>query len=422
MIKKIFILIFFICNLVLAQHNLDYFINNALENSPHLKAYHNLNLINNLQSNLDEAENSALKVDLTGNYLFAPYFNNNGKIISTNPDPQAIGYDAGITNGGLYSAQINFQKNIFNGGVLDALKQQRLTLTKSYENSSDEEKHALKKEVTDTYLNTLQEQYFFNQSQEIVNNLVDQLSITGKLVQNGFAKAQDYLILKVELKSQQIDLNEIRQNYKSGLMQLYSLCGIKDTQVVKLDSVDLAQNGTKSGRSNFLTKFYLDSLSTANQQQIYETKYLPQVDLFFNTGLNAVEVNNIQRKFGISAGINFSLPILDGGQKDITRQQSIIEEKTLGDYKNFMARDVLLQRKNTLERISSLKNNLNDLEEQLKDYNNLLDISKKQLREGNLSMVDYLTLLRNYIDLQRKRITTMISYQLEINNYNYWNW
>jgi len=422
MIKKIFILIFFICNLVLAQHNLDYFINNALENSPHLKAYHNLNLINNLQSNLDEAENSALKVDLTGNYLFAPYFNNNGKIISTNPDPQAIGYDAGITNGGLYSAQINFQKNIFNGGVLDALKQQRLTLSKSYENISGEEKHALKKEVTDTYLNTLQDQYFFNQSQEIVNNLVDQLSITGKLVQNGFAKAQDYLILKVELKSQKIDLNESRQNYKSGLMQLYSLCGIKDTQVVKLDSVNLAQNGTKSGRSNFLTKFYLDSLSTANQQQIYETKYLPQVDLFFNTGLNAVEVNNIQRKFGISAGINFSLPILDGGQKDITRQQSIIEEKTLGDYKNFMAQDVFLQRKNTLERISSLKNNLNDLEEQLKDYNNLLDISKKQLREGNLSMIEYLTLLRNYIDLQRKHITTMISYQLEINNYNYWNW
>jgi outer membrane protein TolC len=146
------------------------------------------------------------------------------------------------------------------------------------------------------------------------------------------------------------------------------------------------------------------------------------VDLFFNTGLNAVEVNNIQRKFGISAGINFSLPILDGGQKDITRQQSIIEEKTLGDYKNFMAQDVFLQRKNTLERISSLKNNLNDLEEQLKDYNNLLDISKKQLREGNLSMIEYLTLLRNYIDLQRKHITTMISYQLEINNYNYWNW
>ena len=102
MIKRICFIIICSANLLFAQYNLDYFVNKALINSPVLKDYQNLGQINNLQSQLDEAENSAFKVSLTADYLFAPYFNNNGKILSTNPDPKAIGYDVGITNGGLY--------------------------------------------------------------------------------------------------------------------------------------------------------------------------------------------------------------------------------------------------------------------------------------------------------------------------------
>jgi outer membrane protein TolC len=422
MIRKIILLVTFSYCFVYGQYNLDYFVNKAFNNSPALKDYQNLGQINNLQSKLDEAENSAIQVSLTANYLFAPYFNNNGKLLSTNPDPNAIGYDASITNGGLYSTQINFEKNIFNGGLMNALQLQRANLNKSYENRSDEEKHALKKAVTDQYLSALHGQLLFGLSTDIVNNLKDQLSITGKQVQNGYAKAQDYLLLKVEFTTQQINLNEAHQNYKNSLMQLYALCGIKDTTIVRIDSVDLMQNEVREGSSNFLTKYYLDSLSTAYQQDLFETKYHPQIGLFFNAGLNAVELDNIQRKFGISAGINFSLPLLDGGQKDITRQQSTIAERTLGDYKSYLSHNIFIQRKNTNEKISTLKSNLKEMESQLKDYNNLINISRNQLQQGNMSMVDYLTLLRNYFDLEQKHITTLISYQMEINNYNYWNW
>jgi outer membrane protein TolC len=422
MIRKIILLVTFSYCFVYGQYNLDYFVNKAFSNSQVLKDYQNLGQINNLQFQFDEAQNSAFQISLTANYLFAPYFNNNGKLLSTNPDPNAIGYDASITNGGLYSTQINFEKNIFNGGLMNALKLQRSTLNKSYENRSVEEKHVLKKDITDQYLSALQNQLLLGLSTDIVNNLKDQLSITGKQVQNGYAKAQDYLLLKVEFTTQQINLNEARQNYKNSLMQLNALCGIKDTSIVRIDSVNLMQNELREGSSNFLRKYFLDSLSTAYQQDLFETKYQPQVDLFFNAGLNAVELDNIQRKLGISAGINFSLPLLDGGQRDITRQQNTIAERTLGDYKNYLSRNIFIQRKNTTEKISTLKNNLTKMESQLKDYNNLLDISRNQLEEGNMSMIDYLSLFRNYFDLEKKHITTLINYQMEINNYNYWNW
>jgi outer membrane protein TolC len=374
-----------------------------------------------LQNKLDEAQNSAFQVYVTSDYLFAPYFNNNGHLISTNPDPNAIGYDVGITNGGEYSALLNVDKNIFNGPLLDALNEQRTILGKNYENQLSTEKHNLKKNVTDQYLNTLQNFRFYNLSRDIVDNLQNQLKLTGNLVQKGIAKVQDYLLLKVETRSQEINLNQTWQNYRNGLLQLYSICGIRDTQTVKIDSVNLNLNITPDS-SLFLRQFYLDSLTTAAQQNLFETKYYPQVKLFFNTGLNAVEIDNIQRRFGLSAGINLSLPIFDGGQKDITRQQSIIAQKITHDFKNYAAKNIFIQRKDAEIRISSLKKNLEDFRNQVEDYKKVLNLSLEQLEKGNLSMIEYLTELRNYIDLQKNYISTEINYQLEISNFNYWNW
>jgi outer membrane protein TolC len=421
MIRKTLLLISFICNISFAQYNLNYFINKAVDNSPVINNYNNLGLINNLQKQLDEAQNSSFQLSLTSNYLFAPFFNDNGHYVSTNPDPNAIGYDAAITNGGLYSAQINLEKNIFNGGMLNALNEQNLILGKDYKNKTEEEKHTLKKQVTDQYFNSLRYLLLYHLSKQVENNMNEQLTITGNLVKNGYAKAQDYLLLKVEMKTDIINTDQAWQNYKSSLAQLYSLCGIVDTQTVTIDSIGLEYQSF-AGRSKFLNQYRLDSLTAESQQKVFETKYDPQIQLFVNAGLNAVELNDLQRKFGMSAGVNFSLPILDGGQKGITEQQTLIAEKSLADYKNYSQKNITIQRQDAGERISSLKKNLADYKAQIDDYNNLLNLSEKQLQQGSMTMIDYLSLLRNYIDMKKNYISTVIDYQLEINNYNYWNW
>ncbi len=358
MFKTLFLLFCF-SRLLFSQYNLDYFITKALDNSPQIKNYNNLFLINNLQKKLDEAQNSAFQVYVTGDYLFAPYFNNNGHLVSTNPDPKAIGYDVGITNGGLYSALINVDKNIFNGPLLDALNDQRTIQGKSYENQLNTEKHNFKKSVTDQYLITLQNLELYRLSKEIDGNLENQLKLTADLVQKGIAKVQDYLLLKIETKSQRINLNQTWQNYKNGVFQLYSICGIRDTETVIIDAVNL-NLVLQPDSSKFLRQYYLDSLNTAAQQNVFETKYLPQIKLFFNTGLNAVEIDNIQRRFGLSAGISLSVPILDGGQKDITRQQSLIAEKITGDFKEYAVKNIFTQRRDAENRVKSFKKNLDD--------------------------------------------------------------
>jgi len=404
-----------------AQTKLDYYIGKALENDATLNQLKNQIPITKLQNELDKAQNSAFQISLTGDYLFAPFFNNSNGLVTTTPDPKAIGYDVGITNGGLYSAQVNVQRNLFNGNLIDALKSKNELADKNILNEIKLEEHNLRKVLTDQYLACLQNLSLYDLAKEQSENLQTQVAMTGRLVEQGFVKAQDFLLLKIELKNQQSTVTETWRNYKSGLMQLNSLCGLQDTGSVLLESVNLEVT-TQVAQSHFSTKYSLDSLALQNQQELFETTYQPKVNLFFNTGLNAVELNNMQRKFGLSAGVNFSLPLFDGNQKDITRQQNDIYGKTIRQNRNYFEKNLFLQRQNGLEKINSLKTTLSNLQDQIKDYDQVIILAKTEVEQGSQTMIEYLTLLKNYLELKKNKIATEINYQLEINNYNYWNW
>jgi outer membrane protein TolC len=81
-----------------------------------------------------------------------------------------------------------------------------------------------------------------------------------------------------------------------------------------------------------------------------------------------------------------------------------------------------MQRQDLRTRIESLQQNIRALTEQISDYDKLLKLSEKQLQQGNVSMIDHLILLRNFMEIRKSKIETEINCQLEINNYNYWNW
>ncbi|MGB9772266.1 MAG: TolC family protein [Candidatus Kapaibacteriota bacterium] len=418
------IIIFFLsllCNKSFAQRNLEFYLNTAYQNNPAINEQQNLIRINNLQRGLDYAQNSGFNMYLSANYLFVPYFNNSGGIITTNPDANAIGYDIGLTNGGLYSAQFNIEKNIFNGALKDALSNQRTITENKIKNDIELLKRELHKQVTDQYLQTYLSYQLYKMTNELTYYLNDQLKILGELVESGMAKQSEYLLLSVEIENQKIAANDYLSQFKSNLYDLNSLCGIKDSSDVELDSVSLELKNTRT-YSELFKIFELDSLATESQQQLFETKYQPQVSLFFNTGLNAVELNNIQRKLGLSAGLNFSLPIFDGNQRSITRQQTKVSIETINNYKTNFAILLDNQKNSALKKIESLKNNLTNLFRQIESYNTVIKISERELRQGQLSMIEYLTILKNFADLNKNKITTEINYQIEINNYNYWNY
>jgi len=421
MLRQILLFVLITTKLAVGQYNLDYFTSRAIENSPLLKEYKNLQTVNQIQKKINSSQNSSFQVSLTGNYLFTPYFNNHGDLITTDPSPEAIGYDINIFDGGLYSAQLNVEQNLFNGKLMGALNSQVEIQDKYYQYQLILERHNLEKEITDQYLNTLQFLRLIQLSQEVATNLDEQLKLSRMMVEKGFTKTQDYLLLKIESKNLTVYTSEAKQLYRNSLFQLYNLCGIQDTTLVEIQPVKLSTFKAMP-TSNFIKKYELDSLMTVNQQLLFETKYRPQLLAFFNTGVNAVEMQNIQQKFGMSAGLNLALSLYDGNQKHLTRQQNLINQKIINDYRLFFENNISLQRKNLESRIDSLQKNIDVLTEQIQDYQTLLEISAKQLEQGNISMIDHLVLWRNFINLRKNTIDLEVKYQLEINNYNYWNW
>ena len=147
----------------------------------------------------------------------------------------------------------------------------------------------------------------------------------------------------------------------------------------------------------------------------------PQREVCFSR-LNAVELHNIQRRFGMSAGLSLSLPLYDGRQRSLTRQQSQVNQNTISEYRQYFEKNIAIQRKDMRTRILSLQQNIESLKGQISDYEKLLKLSEKQLQQGNVSMIDHLILLRNFMEIRKSKIETEINCQHEINNYNYWNW
>lgn len=419
--KKFLLLIILFSSDFLAQNNLDFYLSAAYQNNPAIIEQQNTISINKLQRDLDYAQNSGFQMYLSANYLFAPYFNNSSGLITTNPDPNAIGYDIALTSGGLYSAQFNIEKNIFNGALTDALSRQRAITESAVINNIELLKRDLRKQVTDQYLQTYLSYQLYNLTNELAFYLNEQLKILGELVESGMAKQSDYLLLSVEIENQKIAANDYYSQFTSNLFDLNSLCGIKDSSIVQLEIVSLELQNKKTSYELF-KKFELDSLAIENQQQLFETKYQPQVSLFFNTGLNAVELKNIQRKFGLSAGINFSLPIFDGNQRSITQQQTKVSLETINSYKSNLEIQFNNQLNNSLKKLENLKNNLNNLTRQIESYNTVIKISERELQQGQLSMIEYLTILKNFLDFKKNKVITETNYQLEINNFNYWNY
>jgi len=420
-IKKLFLFLLFLSGISCSQTSLYYFIEKAIANNPGIKEYSNLRESNALQTKIDEAENILPHINATANYLFAPYFNNDGKFVTSSPGEKAIGYDAGISNGGLYAVQLNVEKTVLNNSLTDALKTQNTVQDKVLQNSLNLSKHELEKQVTEQYIAAYQSLQLLRLAAQTTANLKTQLSITEQLVKTGQAKQSDYLLLEVEYENQKLTLNDCMAQYKSDINRLFSLCGISETSSAEIDapSLSIINQGLDS---RFLQKYTLDSSLIISQQNLSESKYAPQVKVFFNAGLNATSLDAIQRKFGFSAGLDFLLPLYDGNQRDLVRQQNELSKNSVGLYRSNFIMQRNLQQSTILGQIDILKSSLAGIEKQTSNFDKIIELKGEELRKGQSSMLEYLTILKNFIELQKNKISAESNYQLQICNYNYWNW
>lgn len=422
LILTIFIIVSISAN---AQTNLSYYIASAKQNNPLINDNKNQTKTNLLEIERLKASYNKPQIGITANYLFSPIISTDNNKIAFRPNAESTtnyyGYDLASSNGGTYQAMLNVTQSLFNGKRYKTEREQLNVASQINENASKLTEHDIEKIVTDQYILCLQDNMQTKYAEAMTKLLSDQKDILTKLVESSIYKQSDLTLLNIEYQNSLAQLTSFKANYRRDLMDLNILCGVNDTALFQLQNIELTLNNVSSN-SMFLEKYRLDSLSLFAKQNSFELKYKPQLNVFANTGLNAVYAPTIPNRFGISAGLSFALNFFDGNQKTINRNKTQVLEQSISFYKsNFITQNTIRKSKIITE-LQSYFDRKSIAEQQLKDYDLLLNSYKKEIVSGQLTIINYISVLKSMAMLQRDYTLLFSQQQSLINAYNYWNW
>ena len=405
------------------QKNLDYFITQAISNNPVLIENTNLQQNFQLQKEIINAQNKKPQVNFTADYLFAPFFFDNGKAISitSNPSPKAYGYNAGITNGGLYSALVNVSVPVLNNALVNTLYQQNKAQAAVSANSRLQVENDLKKNITEQYILAYQYQVQGDYLRKIIEQLESRKPLIAALIKQGLLQQNDYLLLDIQILSSTNDLKQLEFSYNNSIAQLRTLTALTDTAKFKLDDPQIVLK-PQLKEYYYQQKFRLDSLNLIAEENVFNAKYKPQVNLLASTGLNATELANIPHNVGLSAGFHVAVPIADGKQRKLNERKNKILLTNLQAYRN---NAVILQQNNLRSaklQIEQWQQTILLLDKQIQKQELLLEIIKEKVIKGQVTVTDYIIALQDYAVTQKNRAIAQTNVLLYTNQYNYYNW
>lgn len=405
--------------------DLNFYIERAKANSPLIQDNKNQSEAARLEAERLRALYTKAQISLTGAYMFAPVISrDNGQSkLDLNPSSAEnyTGYDIAASNGGVYQGLLNINQPLFNGNRYKTSAEQTLIGGLINENTVQLTAHDLERFITDQYILCLQDYKQTVYLSNLIRIINDQKNAISKLVENGIAKQSDLSLLSIEQKIQLTALNTFRATYRRDLMDLRVLCGISDTTYQVLPAIDLRPTADVA-MSRFTERYRLDSLNLLAAQKVFELKYKPLVGAYANTGLNAVYAPTIADRFGLSAGINFSMNITDGKQKRIVQERTTVLMRSTTMYKNFFYNQNAVRKNRILTELKSLDERITLTDDQLKEYQKLLEFYKQELSRGQISVINYITVLKSMAVTQRDLVLLQTNKELLINLYNYWNW
>jgi outer membrane protein TolC len=409
MLKRILLLVAILLifkGLSAQKQSLDYYIDRAIQNSPLLRDYQNQLSSSAVDSMLIRASQK-YQTDVTSTISYAP-------VISD------WGYDEALTNGANIIGQFGVKQEIMNKNVLNTkfkgINIQKQSVTNSIKISIND----LKKSITNQYLTTycdFNDIEFTRGQLKIIN---DQLELLKHLVQNGVYKQSDYLSLLAEAQSQEMAITQLMGQYSSDLQSLNLLCGIIDNKDVELDTPVISELKIENfNQSPLFMQFKIDSIRIENEKQLIADQVKPKINWYADAGMMSSTITNIYKHFGVSAGINLTVPIYDGGQRKLETQKLTISENTRSTYQNYFKSQYQQQVYQIYSDLSNLTRVVEQVKKQLATSKELIAISRIQLSNGNIPVTDFLNALRNHSVINRTINQSEIKRLVLINELNY---
>jgi len=389
-------------------NKLDFYIGYGIAHSPVLKDINNQVISTTVDSLLIKAGRKP-QVSYNGGANYAPVIN-------------GIGYAEPLTNISSISSVVSVSQHIFNQKTIEAeyskvgIQNQALRIT------SKITEHDLTKAITLQYLAGCSVLNDITSNNELLSSLKEEEIILKQLVEKGLYKQVDYYAFMVELKAQEILLNDLQIQYQKELSALHILCGLPDTTIEKLELPGLKPNfTTNKANSPFFTRFTVDSLGIQNEKLLVDRNYRPAVNWYFDAGLLNNLPRDIAKNFGFSVGLSLSVPIYDGKQRKLNHEKLKIAEDTRTNYAGYFKQQFNQQLQQLYTQLKKTQDIIPKANQQLNFAELVIKQDKYLLNKGNISITDYITALKNYISVKRSLNLYQVKILQIITEINYWN-
>jgi len=388
---------------------LDYYLEQALKNNPQLNDFRNQVQSTALDS-LKIRAGRKPQVNMLGQVLIAPVVN-------------GYGYDNTVTNSGNYELLVGVSQNVFNKNILAPQYENAHLQGLSAGNSAVQTEHELKRNITSQYIGVYSDILQIGFAKETMKLLDEESQYLKQLVEKGVYKAFDYTSFLMIRQSQEIAISQQEFQYRSDLYALNLICGITDTSRPALAAPPVQSSSTVGlSSSRFLNSFHIDSIQISNRKLLTGANYKPRLSWFADGGVLGSQPSVLYRNFGTSFGLNFSLPLYDGKQKQLEYKKMDLAENTRTSYQQFF-------KKQYTQEISAILTELDDNNALIGQVNKQLKLSEEQIRFGKtqlnigaLPISDFILAVKNYKEVKNNLQVLMIRQMLLTNEFNYWNW
>jgi outer membrane protein TolC len=405
----VFAILFLLNHAVFGQNkNLDYYLSTGLANSPLLKDYQN-------QLSLNSVDSQRLRAN------FHPQVNGSSANMAA-PVINGWGYDPILTNFGSYTTMVNVSQTFIGHQNLNAQYNAIRLLSDSVRYMKKISEQDLKRSITAQYIAAYGDFEQLNFNITVNNILLNQEVILKKLTQNNIYRQTDYLTFLVTLKQQELQVKQLRIQLRLDFATLNYLCGIFDTAVAYLDTPGIVlQYPADVASSVFFQRYIRDSINLENSIRILNYSYRPKLSAFANAGYSSSLQYQAEKNFGFSVGMNLAVPIYDGHLKKLQTQKLKIIENTGTNYKDFFARQFGQQIAMLRQQLVATESLINDIDEQVKYADALINVNKKLLETGDSKIADYVIAINSYLNARNLLTQNNISRMQIINQINYWN-
>lgn len=403
---------------------LNYYIETARQNSPLIQNYRNQQSIQNEELARLKAFYTHSSLEVNGDYLFVPIVSKDGGTTAFKWNAQDgtdyYGYDLGQSSGHLQAGVTWRQPLLGRSGYRTAREQAEIE-SAILDLNLRLEQHQLERMVTEQYQLCLLDMLQISYTNTIDTLLARRTEVVSRLVGAGTMRRTDLNLLTIETEKNAAQRTSLERSLHSHVADLNILCGISDTtDVIPEDSPILITQDIPATRSIFTERYDLDSLSVNASLRSFAVQYKPRLDLFVSTGLQVGSYTDWYKHFGWSAGLTFSWTIYDGHQQRNKERQALLQHNTIETYRTNAERQRSTRLAQCRRELADYDREETSLLTQLSEYDSLLETYVLELQAGEVSVLDYITVLRSRIQTEHDLMLLRANRRLAVIAYNYW--